>query len=303
MKYQLLTLLIIIACVNTHENPEYDVYFCPHDNCTDVIVNLIRSSENVKCALYDLDDMQIINALYEKNAEIVLDHRAVSEHTRELDVVVGPKGHQMHNKFCVFNDSIVFTGSLNPTFRGLHKNNNNLLLIRSKDVASMYLVEFREMQKGTFGSGRKSSQYLDVQVRFCPEDCDESQIVNLIDAAKNSVQFMTFSFTSDAIGEALIRAHNRGVNISGVMEKTQNNKYVEYPKLTEAGVDVIWDSNPYNMHHKVFIIDKSIVVTGSANPSNNGFRHNDENLLIIRDADLAQKYVQEFSTVYHNFNK
>ena len=49
------------------------------------------------------------------------------------------------------------------------------------------------------------------------------------------------------------------------------------------------------MHHKVFIIDNKIVVTGSYNPTKNGNEHNDENMLIMHDAMLAEKYVAEFS--------
>ena len=52
------------------------------------------------------------------------------------------------------------------------------------------------------------------------------------------------------------------------------------------------------MHHKAFIIDKKTVVTGSFNPTANGDKHNDENLIIIEDEEIAGQFVEEFERVY-----
>ncbi len=52
------------------------------------------------------------------------------------------------------------------------------------------------------------------------------------------------------------------------------------------------------MHHKVFIIDEKIVITGSYNPTKNANENNDENLLIIHDKKIAEKYLEEFNYVY-----
>ncbi len=52
------------------------------------------------------------------------------------------------------------------------------------------------------------------------------------------------------------------------------------------------------MHHKVFIVDEKIVVTGSFNPTNNGDKNNDENVVIIEDSAIAEMFVQEFWRVY-----
>jgi phosphatidylserine/phosphatidylglycerophosphate/cardiolipin synthase-like enzyme len=48
------------------------------------------------------------------------------------------------------------------------------------------------------------------------------------------------------------------------------------------------------MRHKVIIIDKKIVVTGSMNPTSSGNLRNDENVLIIYDENIAKKYLNEF---------
>ncbi len=58
-------------------------------------------------------------------------------------------------------------------------------------------------------------------------------------------------------------------------------------------LDIVKDSNPKTMHHKVFVVDLEYVITGSMNPSKSGVSYNDENLLIIRNKNLAKRYKEE----------
>ena len=60
---------------------------------------------------------------------------------------------------------------------------------------------------------------------------------------------------------------------------------------------MLQDGNPYLMHHKVIIIDGNTVIFGSFNFSNNADKDNDENLLIVDDAGLAQAFEAEFQRV------
>ena len=90
-----------------------------------------------------------------------------------------------------------------------------------------------------------------------------------------------FNFTSQEIADSLISAQLRGIDVNGIMEKSQNSKYSVFNKLNNSRINVTWDTNPANMHHKVFIIDGTTLITGSTNPSNNGLNNNDENIVII----------------------
>lgn len=132
---------------------------------------------------------------------------------------------------------------------------------------------------------------------FCPDDDCAYNVVKEIINAKDSVYFMTFSFTSEPIADALL--FNENIEIKGVFEKSQGGKYSQYERLNGFGLDVKFDNNKANMHHKVLIIDESIVITGSFNPTNAGDTRNDENLLIIHDESIARKYLQEFDYVWN----
>ena len=68
----------------------------------------------------------------------------------------------------------------------------------------------------------------------------------------------------------------------------------QYEKLKEIAQ---WDNGKGKMHHKVFIIDEKVVITGSMNPSKSGNENNDENVIIIEDEKIAKKYVDEFENI------
>ena len=57
------------------------------------------------------------------------------------------------------------------------------------------------------------------------------------------------------------------------------------------------DGNPLNMHHKVIIIDESVVIFGSYNFSRSAEERNDENTLIIHNPELAAQFLAEFERV------
>jgi len=48
----------------------------------------------------------------------------------------------------------------------------------------------------------------------------------------------------------------------------------------------------------VMVVDGEWVVTGSYNFTNSGFARNNENLLILRDSSLAQRYQREVEAIW-----
>ncbi|MBT3408695.1 hypothetical protein HN415_08515 [Candidatus Woesearchaeota archaeon] len=287
------------------------VYFCPSDNCMQVLINLTSNSKKIACAFYDLDLIPLIHQFEQSKARLVIDYKNYYDNEEKFEnftdnIKLGTKSIQMHNKFCIFDDEIIATGSFNPTLRGNYKNNNNLVVIQSKYLAKNFNEEFDELWNGINSKGN-TVKYPKIILNnnivenyFCPEDCNPEIFTNIINSANKSVYFMTFSFTKDEIGDALINAHNLGIEVKGVFEKTQNNKWLEKQRLEAAGItDIIWDTNSANMHHKVFIIDEKIVITGSTNPSNNGLTKNDENIIVLHDEIIAKEFIEEFNNVYN----
>ena len=285
-----------------------EVFFCPSEGCEERLISLIESANvSVHCALYDVELPGVVDALKGKAEDV--DMRLVTdkdntEHLFGIEYAANDGTHQlMHDKFCVIDGEIVFTGSYNPTITGM-KNDNNMLIVYSKYIASNYEDEFSELEGGVFGGGdavRYPVVYVnDVKFEnyFCPEDGCAEHVMEVLSEAQESIDFMCFTFTHDGIGDAIVDAHERGVLVRGVFEKFQRSKWCEYEKLFLNNISVKWDSNPKNMHHKVFIVDGEIVVSGSFNPTKAGDTKNDENVLIIHDREIAGMFVSEFERIY-----
>ena len=127
-------------------------------------------------------------------------------------------------------------------------------------------------------------------IYFSPRGGCESQVIRWIGRANRSIHILIYSFTLDSISDALIEAHNRGVEVKVVFEKNQITKYSEYQKLRAAGISVRNDTNSGYMHDKVMIIDEVIVLTGSFNWSAHAEKVNNENLIIIKSLYVASVY-------------
>jgi phosphatidylserine/phosphatidylglycerophosphate/cardiolipin synthase-like enzyme len=216
----------------------------------------------------------------------------------------------MHNKFIVIDRLEVWTGSMNPTLGGAYYDNNNLVRIRSTGLANNYTAEFEEMfvdmgfSRGSMDKTPQTTFEIEdtlVENYFSPEDGTARRIVELIESARHSVYFLAYAFTADDIAAAMIDRSLSGVKVAGVMESSQykSNTGTEYEHLLSAGVDVHLDGNPDNMHHKVIIIDETIVITGSYNFSASAEDKNDENTLIIHNPEIAALFIAEYERVYN----
>jgi phosphatidylserine/phosphatidylglycerophosphate/cardiolipin synthase-like enzyme len=296
--------LVLFGCAEniSEENTNTIVLFCPRDDCGKNLIYLINQSEEVKCALFDVDVDEIISILKRKNASVVVDN--INYDQRLNFTIKDTKFQYMHNKFCVFDSSTVWTGSFNPTHRGDSVNNNNVVIVESKLLAENYLKEFDELQAGVYGGGLKTKRSKNIlngklyENYFCPEDWCANRIIDVLDSAEKSIHFMVFSFTHRKVAEVLIDKAKQ-IEVKGVMEKSQNSRYSQFDIMNKS-LDVKWDNNGANMHHKVFIVDGKVVVIGSFNPSINGDVNNDENVLIIHDSVIATKFEDEFDFILNS---
>jgi len=222
----------------------------------------------------------------------------------------------MHNKFCVIDSKRVWTGSYNLTDTGAEKNENSAMEVQNERLAEIYAREFREMfedsQFGPTSPSHKNDQEVRIdgkrmEVFFAPEDDPLQEIRNHVQNAKQSVYFMQFALTDDQLGEILIQKHKEEVEVKGIFDYLlyrSTGPYAEFSKLAHSGVPVVVYHSPVDgkLHHKVFIIDPEgespKVIFGSENSSSNGNNSNDENIIIVHDAEVAKTYFDKFRELY-----
>jgi len=215
----------------------------------------------------------------------------------------------MHDKFVVIDNSEVWLGSMNFTDSGGYTDNNNLMRIRSVKMAENYTKEFEEMfVDDKFGpdlvaetpNPRVTIDGTPIDVYFSPDDSVQASFVDLVNNAQQSIYFMAFSFTADEIGDAVRNRARDGVVVAGVMETEQVNSNIgtEFDLFKQAALDVLRDGNDGQMHHKVMIIDESIVILGSYNFTNSAETKNDETLIVVYSKEIAAQFMAEFQRIH-----
>ncbi len=124
-------------------------------------------------------------------------------------------------------------------------------------------------------------------------------MVSWIDAAEKTLDGAIYGLTDEAIAQALIRAHTRGVRVRLVHDKTQAaGRHDVTEELLKAGIPVHIQRGSEGgiLHDKFLIIDGEYVLTGSFNWTANATQKNDENFVVLDDQ--APKFQAEFKRLW-----
>lgn len=225
-----------------------------------------------------------------------------------IEIVADFRPAIMHHKFTVVDSEWVQTGSWNYTENDTHRLDNNSVVFRSAELASSYTAEFERMfSQRRFGPTKTPRSGagptltvggLRIESYFAPQDGIATRLMERVNATQSRLHFLAFSFTHDALGEAIIARARAGVEVQGVFEANGSESvFSELRRMKQAGLDVYTDANPSYMHHKVLLLDDRTTIFGSYNFSSSAERANDENLLVVEDPQFTALFEQEFQRI------
>lgn len=124
-------------------------------------------------------------------------------------------------------------------------------------------------------------------------------VVKTIESAKTSVRVAAYSSTSKPIAQALLEAHIRGIDVRVAVDKSNTTaRYTAATFLANQGVPVRVDRQYAIMHDKFIVVDGVTVETGSFNYTQAGEKANAENVLVLHDPAVAQRYGQEWDRLW-----
>lgn len=259
---------------------------------TPAIENALKSAKDrgVKIRLVYDADSKGGNIYPDTNlfAELIPNNRS-DFHSKEVSAT-------MHNKFYIFDDKYVITGSANLSHTDMSGfNSNAIIAINSPNVAKIYKQEFNQMYEGKFHSYKLSFQKESIpnmKIYFSPQDKTITYgILPLINSAQHYIYIPAFIITEKRVVTALIEAKNRGVDIKIIVDALNaSNKYSKHNELRNAGIPVKAENYAGKMHSKTMIIDDEYLVIGSMNFSKNGELKNDENTIILKNPKAAKFY-------------
>ncbi len=250
----------------------------------------------------------------------------------DIPSVSGNNPSIMHNKFLIADNRVVFTGTSNITTSGMEHNDNNAMIIYDRDVAADFTREFEQMFNGKFGHSKTLTDNLNVfqvgdtrvEVYFSPHEAPITKFYKALQEATDNVYFMIFAFTKSEMGELMIQAAKRGVQVRGVLDRSQltHSMHVEVFRLisalqeTNGNLQIRMDGNENTyvygdwqggggrLHNKTMIVDAGTdhakVLTGSFNWSNNANFNNDEVLTIIHSQRAADLFVENWNHQWKN---
>lgn len=130
-----------------------------------------------------------------------------------------------------------------------------------------------------------------VTVCFTPGENCEDRVVQIIGEAKKQILIQAYGFTSTPILSAVKAAHDRGVEIMVILDKSNDRgHYSAATYLTNADIPVWIDLTPGIAHNKVMVVDHQTVITGSYNFTKSALMRNAENLLVVFNAPVAHRF-------------
>ena len=133
----------------------------------------------------------------------------------------------------------------------------------------------------------------DVRVRtyFSPGGGATKAVTKEISKAKREVLVLAYSLSSQAIVEALLDAHRRGLIVQIILDKSERGEgLTAAAQLINAGAPILLDGKHQLAHSNCMIIDRHTVITGSFNYTKAAEEKNSEDLLIIEAPQLAEEY-------------
>ena len=323
--------------VSTHsgitviEEPSFGTYK-PASDCSNKLCKTLKNEidnakESINMAIYDLDNQPVIVEALKRASKrgvvikVATDNKTLKENKVMAnninsfadkvydDGVSGKDAYRlMHNKFIIFDNKTVWTGSTNLTATGLSGfNANTSLIIHSKEIAKIFNDEFANFENKKFHSSKNTIHSKPVnlndttiEVYFSPKNNTiEKYVLPEIKIAKKYIYVPIFIITHKNMARELINAKKRGVDVKVIIDATSaRNKYSQHTLLRENNIPVKTENFAGKMHMKSVIIDDKTVFTGSMNFTKSGDVYNDENCLKIENAQIAQQMKNTFLFIW-----
>jgi phosphatidylserine/phosphatidylglycerophosphate/cardiolipin synthase-like enzyme len=173
------------------------------------------------------------------------------------------------------------------------------VIVHDKRVSREYDGEFDEIWSGTFGENRARHESaprwnrvsgVSVRAIFAPDHTPELEIMKQILKAKKRIDFAIFTFSqSSGVDDAIVARVRPNLPVRGIFDSGQGNRDWAATRIcAEAGVEAYLASRKQGLgklHHKLMVIDDSLIICGSFNYTDPANRLNDENILQIGDLE------------------
>lgn len=140
---------------------------------------------------------------------------------------------------------------------------------------------------------------------FFPSEDSEHKLINYLKKAKKTLFVCVFTITNNKLADQLYISWQKMLDVR-IISDDECSKQLgsDIFDLSNAGLPVRLDNSPStHMHNKFAILDGKILITGSFNWTTAAVGSNQENLCVLDNEELAQKYTVEFENLWAKFAK
>ena len=122
-------------------------------------------------------------------------------------------------------------------------------------------------------------------------------MIELVNAAKTSIDFAVMGFSYEPVVDAVIAAHDRGVVVRMVGDA--GHLYNDgYERLDARGIPMVVGNLNHIMHDKFMIVDDRFVFCGTSNWTPTDLIRNSNNFVKIDSTAIADDFSAEFEQMY-----
>ncbi len=162
--FAFILVLLLLAHAFVVSESDIEVLFSPRDDCAAQILSYLDGAEgSIDVAMYYFTDRILAQALVRAkergvSVRVYLDESQRSEkypkgrylERKGISVRYEDGVGLMHDKFCIVDGKMVITGSFNWTTSADLKNDENLLIIRSVELAKKFTDQFEKFWDGSY---------------------------------------------------------------------------------------------------------------------------------------------------------
>jgi phosphatidylserine/phosphatidylglycerophosphate/cardiolipin synthase-like enzyme len=141
------------------------------------------------------------------------------------------------------------------------------------------------------------------QSMFFPSKENVAELAQIIRRTEKTLDVCVFAFTNDILAAALLHCHKKGVKVRLIVDdECAKFNGADVWRLGLEGVAATMDNNKIaHMHNKYCLIDSKVLVTGSFNWTSQAVSTNQENLIVLHDAQFVAEYQKNFDSLWTQF--
>jgi len=318
------------------------------------------TSADVRVVAYDLNEPDVVSRLEKLGSrlKIIIDnsgsHGKKGSDENEAETRLKASGASVqrehmgslqHNKFIAVRSAktqMALCGSTNYSWRAFFVQNNNAVMIQSKEAVDLFFDAFDGYSKNSTGKGKDDVAGfaatdsadmvslgltgIDAQIAFSPHNKNNALLQKIADDIQTTTSSLFYSLaflaqTGGPIRDAIkVVSNKKDIFVYGIADKPAGGIVLQKPdgNLAPVSPAALTKNLPQpfkaeptggagvRMHHKFVVIDfdkpTARVYMGSYNFSKPADLENGENLALFRDRRIAVSYLVEALSMFDHYH-